>query len=236
MSETTSATKAGTQSNQIRKSIIQKVIQIYQDSPTLSDDEIVALAETKTKSLFDQIQQAVVSHSESSIPTTSQLPLAATRVKKKSREDRTDHVSRFFLTIAEKQLREEGVHNCLIPVFAKSIQGLIEEESYNKFSQKINQLLNFATQKGFDYDQALQSKPGKQISADLMTLYRSEMLVNPRFGEQLKNKLDQALVQNIKKISAKNPDIPLDIEGTINKSFKSFIKAIGPVTPQVKKK
>ena len=233
MNETTAT--PGTQSNQLRKAIIQKVIQIYQDSPTLSDDEIVALAEAKTKSLFDQMQQGGPP-TEVSVPTTSQLPLAATRVKKKSREDRTDHVSRFFLTIAEKQLREEGVHNCLIPVFAKSIQGLIEEESYVKFSQKINQLLSFATQKGFDYDQALQSKPGKQISADLMTLYRSEMLANPRFGEQLRNKLDQALVQNIKKLSAKNPDVPLDIEGTISKSFKSFIKAIGPVTPPQPKK
>ena len=137
-------------------------------------------------------------------------------------------MGRFFLTLVEKQLKEANILDCLIPVFAKSIEVLIGSEAYSKFSQKTAHLLEFAAQKGFDYDQVLQSKPGRQIIEELMTLYRSEMVNSKGFSEQMKNKLDQALVHNIKKINDKNPDHPLNIEEEINKAYNSFVKAIAP--------
>lgn len=212
----------------IRKTIIQRVIEIYKNSPTLTDEEIVAQAEAETKAMFDGIRHQPPVPSAPTSPTEAAHPLAKTRGKRRGREDRKDHVGRFFLTLVDKQLKEEKIMDCLIPVFAKSLQVLIGDEAYNKFAQKTAHLLEFAAQKNFDYDQVLQSKPGKQIMEDLMVLYRSEMVNSKGFAEQMKNKLDQALVQNMAKLNEKDPEHPLNIEEEVNKAYNSFIRTIAP--------
>lgn len=217
---------------QIRKSIINKIIQIYKDSPTLTDEEILIQAEAETKSMFDQIINKPVSAPAKESATPPGQPVAPKpRTKKWGREDRKDHVGRFFLTLVEKQLKQEGILDCLIPVYAKTIQSLIGDTAYSKFEAKINKLLDFAKQKGFDYNQTLMSKPGKETMIDLMTLYRSEFANSPSFAEKLKNKLDETLVQNIAKVNEKNPEHPLNIEETINQAFNTFMKVIRVPAP-----
>jgi hypothetical protein len=224
---------------QIRKAIVSKVIQIYKDSPTLTDDEILSQAEAETKAMFAQIlKPAPLPVKETVAGTPPSQPAAPKpRGKKWGREDRKDHVGRFFLTLVEKQLKQEGILDCLIPVYAKSIQSLIGDAAYAQFEAKINKLLDFAKLKGFDYNQTLMSKPGKEVMIDLMKLYRSEFATSESFAEQLKNKLDQTLVQNIEKINEKNPENPLNIEDTINQAFNTFMKVIRvPPPDQARKK
>lgn len=226
---------------QLRKSIISKIIQLYKDSPTLTDEEILIQAEAETKAMFDQIiNKPVPPATPTKEPAAGTPPVqpatAKPRSKKWGREDRKDHVGRFFLTLVEKQLKQEGILDCLIPVYAKTIQSLIGDTAYAKFEAKINKLLDFAKQKGFDYNQTLMSKPGKETMIDLMTLYRSEFANSPSFAEKLKNKLDETLVQNIAKVNEKNPEHPLNIEETINQSFNTFMKVIRVPAPGPAKK
>lgn len=224
--------------SRIRKSIISKIIEIYKDSPTLTDDEILIKTEAETKPQFDQILKPVSPPArEPAVGTSPSQPAAPKpRGKKWGREDRKDHVGRFFLTLVEKQLKQEGILDCLIPVYAKTLQSLIGDTAYAKFEEKINKLLDFAKLKGFDYNQTLMSKPGKEVMIDVMTLYRSEFAGSQSFAEQLKNKLDQTLVQNIEKINEKNPEHPLNIEETINQAFNAFMKVIRVPAPSLAKK
>lgn len=208
----------------LRKSIIRKILQITKGNPDLKVEDLVMRIEMETQGLFEQMQK---------IPFIQQEQAPAVvkpRSKRRGREERKDHVGRFFLALLEKPLRQEGVQECLVPIFAKSVQALIGDEAYNKFSQKIAHLLQFATDKGFDYDQVLQSKPGKEIMQNLLDLYRSEISASPSFHDQLKNKLDQALVQN----SDSGSPEQMDIEGAVNKAFIAFAKLLNVSSPQKK--
>ena len=70
----------------------------------------------------------------------------------------------FFVFLLEKNIRQPGISDCLIPVFAKSVQSTIGEEVYDQVAKKIDRLLEFGEKKGFNYDQVLDSKPGKTIA------------------------------------------------------------------------
>jgi hypothetical protein len=73
-------------------------------------------------------------------------------------------------------------------------------------------LLECGEKKGFDYDQVLESKPGKTIAIETLTLYRLE-ISSASFAKQLKNNLDKTLVKNISSIENGQE---LNIEDTVN--------------------
>ena len=85
-------------------------------------------------------------------------------MKRKDRNQRKEHVGRFFVFLLEKNIRQPGIPDCLIPVFAKSVQSTIGEEVYDQVAKKIDRLLEFGEKKGFNYDQVMDSKPGKTIA------------------------------------------------------------------------
>ena len=120
------------------------------------------------------------------------------RMKRKDRNQRKEHVGRFFVHLMEKNIRQPGIPNCLIPVFAKSVQTTIGEEAYTQISSKIDRLLEFGEKKGFDYDQILASKPGKTIATEILSVYNTE--TSSSSEKQLKNNLDETLVKNIESI------------------------------------
>ena len=141
------------------------------------------------------------------------------RMKRKDRNQRKKHVGRFFVNLMEKNIRQPGIPDCLIPVFANSVQATIGEEAYTQISSKIDRLLEFAEKKGFDYNQILASKPGKTIAAEILSVYNTE--TSSSSEKQLKNNLDETLVKNIESIENGQE---LNIEDTVNLAFNEFNK------------
>lgn len=208
----------------LRKSIIRKVLQLFKSYPDLKDEDLVLRAESDTRNLFEQLQKMP--------PPPEQAPAIKPRPKRRGREDRKEHVGRFFLTLIEKPLRQEGVPEALVPVFAKSVQSLLGDEAYEKYTQKIARLLQFASEKGYNYEQVLLSKPGKEIMQNLTDQYRLEFSSSPGFSDQLKNRLDEALVQSHK---AGDSEETLDIEQTIKTAYDTFTKLLQIALPPSKK-
>ena len=121
-----------------------------------------------------------------------------------------------------KDIRKLDLHDCLLPVFAKSVHNTIGEENYEQISGKINRLLEFGEKKGFDYDKIMDSKPGKTIAEEILNLYKNEM-GSTNFEKQLKNSLDETLVRNISHIES---DSELDIEETVSIAYNEFKKLV----------
>ncbi|MZG30729.1 MAG: hypothetical protein F3741_07985 [Nitrospinae bacterium] len=145
-------------------------------------------------------------------------------MKRKDRNQRKEHVGRFFIRLMEKNIRQPGIPDCLIPVFANSVHTTIGDEAYEQISKKVDRLLEFGESKGFDYDKILDSKPGKTIATEILKLYRAET-DSGGFEKQLKNNLDETLVKNIASIENGQE---LNIEETVNLAFNEFKKYLNP--------
>ena len=144
-------------------------------------------------------------------------------MKKKERDQRTEHVGRFFLqNLIWKDIKKLDLPNFLLPVFAKSVHNTIGEENYDELAGKISRLLEFGEKKGFEYDKIMDSKPGKAITEEILTLYKNEM-GSANFEKQLKNSLDETLVKNISNIES---DSDLDIEETVSIAYDEFKKLV----------
>ena len=201
--------------NNIRKSIIQKIVDVCLKYADSSPEELVRKAELESMGLFEKFHFPSVGAGD--------VPTEKPRKKRMGKNDRKDHVGRFFLYLLEKELKEAKVEHCFITVFANSVHSLIGEELYEKFAQKINHLLDFASQKGFTYEQALESKPGKEIMKDILGLYKHEMESSSKFGDRLKNRLETALIDNF----TNEEKAEFNIDKIVQDTFKSFIKIIG---------
>ena len=202
----------------LRQDIIFKILKVVKDNSDLSSDELFKQVEAETMSMFNELIKPNEENAPKDKDEDSKVRTKR-RMKRKDRNQRKDHVGRFFVHLMEKNIKQPDIPDCLIPVFAKSVQTTIGEELYAQISSKINRLLEFAEKKGFDYDQILASKPGKTIAAEILSLYNAEM---SSFSEkQLKNNLDETLVKNIESI--KNGQ-ELNIEDTINLAFNEFNK------------
>ena len=202
----------------LRQDIIFKILKVVKDNSDLSSDELFKQVEAETMSMFNEL----IKPNEENAPKDKDEDSKARtkrRMKRKDRNQRKDHVGRFFVHLMEKNIKQPSIPDCLIPVFAKSVQTTIGEELYAQISSKINRLLEFAEKKGFDYDQILASKPGKTIAAEILSVYNTE--TSSSSEKQLKNNLDETLVKNIESI--KNGQ-ELNIEDTINLAFNEFNK------------
>jgi hypothetical protein len=206
-------------SDTLRQDIIFKILKIASDNSDLGSDEQFNLADSGTKALFAQLMNEGVSSSTKEDPDREKARTKR-RMKKKDRNQRKEHVGRFFLQLLEKNLRKPEIPDCLLPVFANSVQSTIGVEQYEQMSGKISRLLEFGEKKGYDYDQILDSKPGKSIAGEILTFYKSEMGAGS-FEKLLKNSLDETLVKNIPNIENGSD---LNIEDTVNLAYKEFNK------------
>lgn len=208
-------------SDTLRQDIIFKILKIASDNSDLSLDEQLKLSELSTQAMFAQLMDEGASSSESD--PDREKNRTKKRMKKKDRDQRKEHVGRFFLqNLIWKDIRKLDLPDCLLPVFAKSVHNTIGEENYEQISGKINRLLEFGEKKGFDYDKIMDSKPGKTIAEEILTLYKNEM-GSSNFEKQLKNSLDETLVKNISNIES---DSELDIEETVSKAYNEFKKLV----------
>ena len=206
-------------SDTLRQDIIFKILKIAADNSDLGSDEQFNLADSGTKAMFAQLMNDGASSSAGEDPDREKARTKR-RMKKKDRNQRKEHVGRFFLRLIEKNIRKPELPNCLLPVFANSVQSTIGVEQYEHMSGKISRLLEFGEKKGYDYDQILDSKPGKSIAGEILTLYKSEM-GSGSFEKLLKNSLDETLVKNIPNIENGSD---LNIEDTVNLAYKEFNK------------
>ena len=208
-------------SDTLRQDIIFKILKIASDNSDLSLDEQLKLSELSTQAMFAQLMDEGASSSESD--PDRERNRTKKRMKKKDRDQRKEHVGRFFLqNLIWKDIRKLDLPDCLLPVFAKSVHNTIGEENYEQISGKINRLLEFGEKKGFEYDKIMDSKPGKTIAEEILTLYKNEM-GSSNFEKQLKNSLDETLVKNISNIES---DSELDIEETVSKAYNEFKKLV----------
>lgn len=205
-------------SDTLQQDIIFKILKMAKDNSDLSSDDLFNQVEAETMSMFNQL---IKPNDENAPKDKDKDSKARTkrRMKRKDRNQRKEHVGRFFIHMMEKNIKQPGIPNCLIPVFAKSVQTTIGEEAYMQISSKIDRLLEFGEKKGFDYDQILASKPGKTIATEILSVYNTEM--GSSSEKQLKNNLDETLVKNIDSIENGQE---LNIEDTVNLAFNEFNK------------
>ena len=213
-------------SDTLRQDIIFKILKIASDNSDLSLEEQFKLSESNTQAMFTELLNEGTSSSTESDSDREQARTKR-RMKKKDRDQRKEHVGRFFLqNLIWKDIRKLDLPECLLPVFAKSVHNTIGEQNYEQISGKINRLLEFGEKKGFDYDKILDSKPGKTIAKEILTLYKNEM-GSANFEKLLKNSLDETLVKNISNIES---DSELDIEETVNIAYNEFKKLVASKT------
>ncbi|MBT3415746.1 MAG: hypothetical protein HOA09_05715 [Nitrospina sp.] len=203
-------------SDTLRQDIIFKILKMAKDNSDLNSDALFNQVEAETLSMFNELTTPT---EENAPKDKDDKARTKRRMKRKDRNQRKEHVGRFFIHLMEKNIKQPGIPDCLIPVFANSVQTTIGEEAYAQISGKIDRLLEFAEKKGFDYDQILTSKPGKTIAAEILSVYNTEMSSSSE--KQLKNNLDETLVKNIESI-ANGQEI--NIEDTINLAFNEFSK------------
>ena len=189
------------------QNIIREIIQVARDNPDMSVDRVLLEADKKTSALFK------------SLTPSEEAPKSR---KRAARHDRQNHVGRFFLYPIKNDLCNAKVQDYLIPIFAKSVQTLIGEDSYNRLSEKILRLLSFGEKKGYDYNQIMASKPGKEIASEIMALYREEAS-GKSFEMKLKNQLDETLIKF--HVPDKDEEV-FNIEEAINTAYSEFIRLI----------
>jgi hypothetical protein len=68
-------------------------------------------------------------------------------------------------------------------------------------AKKIDLLLEFGKKKSYDYDHILDSKSGKTIARETLTLCCAK-ISSASFAKQLKNNLDETLLKNISSIES----------------------------------
>ena len=94
------------------------------------------------------------------------------------------------------------------------------EKGLGQVSNKIDRLMEFDDNKGYDYDQIPDNKPGKTTMTETLKLYCAETN-SSSFEKQLKNNLDEILVKNIESIENGQA---LNIENTVSLAFSEFNK------------
>jgi hypothetical protein len=208
-------------SDTLRQDIIFKILKMAKDNSDLSSDELFSQVESATSPMFNQLIQSNAEDAPKGKDNVKDdKARTKRRMKRKDRNQRKEHVGRFFLHLMGKNIKQPGIPDCLIPVFANSVQTTIGEEAYVQISGKIDRLLEFGEKKGFDYDQILESKPGKTIATEILSLYNTET-GSSSFEKQLRNILDETLVKNISTIENGQD---LNIEDTVNLAFNEFVK------------
>ncbi|MBI5427355.1 MAG: hypothetical protein HZA02_03655 [Nitrospinae bacterium] len=197
-----------------RKVIIRKTIQIARANPDRTDEEIAELAEREVAPLCDL---CVESSFDDAKPH-----LVGRYFLDEDKEERQDHVGRFFIHRMEKQLRANDITKYLIPVFAQSVASLLGQEKYEDFGDRLQRLLNQTVKQGMIYQEALESRRGQGLIHEILKSYKREIANTPGFKDRLKNKMDAELV----KLQSNFNGDSLNIVETVNLAYEEFLRLI----------
>lgn len=197
---------------QFRRVIIRKTLQLVRKYPDLKDEQIMALAEKEAVQICDLCVESSMEEAPSS--SVGQYFLNA------DESQRRDHVGRLFLHKLEGNLRQGSLKECLIPVFCQSVVNLLGQEVYDSFSDRIDKLISYMTKQGVVYNDMLDSKPARILMAEIIEQYKIEKNKTGSFADQLKNKIDTALVE----YQREHPNEQFDIEQGVEDAYNDFIK------------
>ncbi len=198
-----------------RKIIIRKTIQISRRHPNLPMEDLVALVEQETVKACDLCVESSYDDSNPYLPGRYFV--------RDKREERHDHVGRFFLNQIQKKLRYGGLKPCLTPVFARSVGWLLGQDAYDKFSRRLVKLLEQGYDEGLTYEEVLDAGPAGEIMDEILIHYGREMSRSVGFEYRLKNYLDAALV----KYYTGHKEEAIHIERTVQEAYDDFIRLMG---------
>ncbi|MBI4389790.1 MAG: hypothetical protein HY580_06375 [Nitrospinae bacterium] len=196
-----------------RKVIIRKTIQIARANPDRTDEEIAELAEREVAPLCDLCVESSFDDAK---------PLVERYFLDEDKEERQDHVGRFFIHRMEKRLRANDITKYLIPVFAQSVASLLGQEKYEDYGDRLQRLLNKTIKEGMTYQEALESRHGQSLTQEILKSYKHEIANTPGFKDRLKNKMDAELVKLRSNFNGES----LNIVETVNFAYEEFLRLI----------
>lgn len=199
---------------QFRRLIIRKTLQLVRENPKLEDDQVIDLAEIEAKRICDLCIES--SYDEDPDSRISQYFMDE-RVGQ-----RRNHVGRFFVFALEGYLNEPIIKRAIYRVLASSTEELMGKKTFNSYSQKITEILRAGSKEGLSYNKIMEQKPSKAVTHEIINLYWNELQNNPSYSKQLKNQIDSALTR----YQAQKPAEAFDIEAFTEEVYDYFITAL----------
>lgn len=199
---------------QFRRVIIRKTLQIARDNPKMDTDQIIELAEKEAVRICDLCIES--SYDEDPNSRISQYFMDE-RVGQ-----RRNHVGRFFVYALEGYLNEPIIKRAIYRVLAASTEELLGKKTFQSYSQKITQILKDGSKEGLTYNKIMEQKKSKAVTFEIIRLYWEELQSKPSYEKQLKNQIDSALT----KYQSQKPEEAFDIESFTQEVYDYFITAL----------
>ncbi len=199
---------------QFRRVIIRKTLQLIRENPKMEDDQIIDLAEQEAARICDL---CIESSFEDDPSTRITQYFMDERVGQ-----RRNHVGRFFVHALEGYLNEPVIKRAIYRVLAVSTEDLLGKKIFTSYTQKITKLLEAGSKEGLSYNKVMDQKSSKEITREIIQLYWNKMQTTPSFEKQLKNQIDDALV----KYQTQKPEEAFDIEVFVEEVYDYFVTAL----------
>ena len=199
---------------QFRRVIIRKTLQLMRENPKMEDDQIIDLAEKEAARICDLCIESAYEDD----PTN--------RINQYFMDERVgqrrNHVGRFFVNALEGYLNEPIIKRAIYRVLAVSTEDLLGKKTFVSYTQKITALLGAGSKEGLSYNQVMNQKSSKEITHEIIKLYWDKLQKTPSFEKQLKNQINDALV----KYQTQKPEEAFDIEVFVEEIYDYFITAL----------
>ncbi len=203
---------------QFRRVIIRKTLQLARENPKMDDDQIIDLVDLEAVRICDLCVESSYEDDPSN------------RINQYFMDERVgqrhNHVGRFFVYALEGYLNEPIIKRAIFRVLAVSTEDMLGKKKFAHYTQKIEELLKTGSKEGLSYDKVMEQKPSKEITLEILKLYWEKMQQTPSFEKQFKNQIDSALT----KYQAQKPQEAFDIEVYVEEVYDYFITALKKTT------
>ena len=116
------------------------------DNSDLSSDELFNQVEAGTLSMFNELTQPGEESAAKDKDKDSKARIKR-RMKRKDRNQRKEHVGRFFVNLMEKNIRQPGIPDCLIPVLPILFRPPSAKRLTRRFQAKLTAYWNLLRRK-----------------------------------------------------------------------------------------
>jgi len=199
---------------QFRRVIIRKTLQLKQENPTLDDDQIIDLAEREAARICDLCVES--SYEDDPSERINQYFMDE-RVGQ-----RRNHVGRFFVFALEGYLNEPIIKRAIYRVLAVSTEELLGKKTFSSYTQKVTALLVAGSKEGLSYNKVMEQKSSREITYEIIKCYWDKLQSNPSFEKQLKDQINDALV----KYQTQKPEEAFEIDVFVEEIYDYFITAL----------
>lgn len=199
---------------QFRRVIIRKTLQLVRENPKMEDDQIIELAEKEAAQICDLCIESAYEDDPSE------------RIHQYFMDEkvgqRRNHAGRFFVYALEGYLNEPVIKRAIYRVLAVSTEELLGKKIFTSYTQKITKLLEAGAKEGLSYNKVMDQKASKEVTLEILQLYWDGLQKNPGFEKQLKNQINDALV----KYQTQKPEEVFDIEVFVEEIYDYFVTAL----------